>query len=56
MESHGVVGRIQVTEATYLRLRHRYHFEDRGVTEVKGKGPIRTYLLVTDATTAEGPR
>jgi class 3 adenylate cyclase len=55
MESHGVVGRIQVTEATYLRLRPRYRFEDRGVTEIKGKGPIRTYLLVTDAATGEDP-
>ena len=48
MESHGVVGRIQVTEAMYQRLRGRYRFEDRGVAEVKGKGPIRTYLLIVD--------
>jgi adenylate cyclase len=48
MESHGVPGRIQVTENTYRRLRERYRFEDRGETEVKGKGRIRTYLLVAD--------
>jgi guanylate cyclase len=48
MESHGVPGRIQVTESTYRRLRDRYRFEDRGETEVKGKGLIRTYLLVVD--------
>jgi adenylate cyclase len=46
MESHGVVGRIQVTEATYRRLRDRYRFEDRGEIEVKGKGRLQTYLLV----------
>lgn len=46
MESQGVVGRIQVTEATYLKLRNRYRFEDRGEIEVKGKGRLRTYLLV----------
>jgi class 3 adenylate cyclase len=46
MESHGVIGRIQVTEATYRRLRDRHRFEDRGATEIKGKGPIPTYLLV----------
>jgi len=46
MESHGVVGRIQVTEATYRRLGDRYRFEDRGDIEVKGKGLLRTYLLV----------
>ena len=50
MESHGVAGRIQVTDATYRRLRDRYRFEDRGETEVKGKGRIRTYLLVVDGT------
>jgi adenylate cyclase len=50
MESHGVAGRIQVTEATYRRLRDRYRFEDRGETDVKGKGRIRTYLLIVDST------
>jgi adenylate cyclase len=48
MESHGIAGRIQVTEATYQRLRHRYRFEDRGETEIKGKGRVRTYLLIAD--------
>lgn len=46
MESHGVIGRIQVTEATYRHLRDRYRFEDRGEIEVKGKGRLQTYLLV----------
>ena len=46
MESHGVPGRIQVTEATYLRLRDVFAFEPRGLIDVKGKGPIPTYLLV----------
>jgi adenylate cyclase len=49
MESHGVAGRIQVTEATYRRLRDRYRFEDRGELEIKGKGRVRTYLLVEGA-------
>lgn len=46
MESHGVPGRIQVSESTYQRLGDRYEFEDRGFIEVKGKGPMHTYLLV----------
>ncbi|MBF6605190.1 MAG: adenylate/guanylate cyclase domain-containing protein [Chloroflexi bacterium] len=46
MESHGLPGRIQVTEGTQRRLRERYEFEDRGEIEVKGKGRRRTYLLV----------
>jgi class 3 adenylate cyclase len=46
MESHGLPGRIQVTEATFRRLGSAYHFEDRGEVAVKGKGPMRAYLLL----------
>jgi class 3 adenylate cyclase len=46
MESHGLAGRIQVSEATYGRFCDRYEFEDRGDIEVKGKGRRRAYLLV----------
>ncbi|MES3020866.1 MAG: adenylate/guanylate cyclase domain-containing protein [Pseudomonadota bacterium] len=46
MESHGVSGAIQVTAATYGRLRDKYIFEERGVIPVKGKGDMLTYLLV----------
>ncbi len=49
MESHGLPGRIQVTEATYKHLRHLYHFEDRGPIQVKGKGQMNCYLLKVDA-------
>jgi class 3 adenylate cyclase len=50
MESHGLAGRIQVSEATYRRLSGRYEFEDRGEIEVKGKGRRRAYLLVGRST------
>jgi len=46
MESSGLPGRIQVTSATYERLRHRYRFEERGEIEVKGKGRLKAYILV----------
>jgi adenylate cyclase len=46
MESHGLPGAIQVTERAYLRLAPAFEFEDRGVVDVKGKGPMRTYLLL----------
>ena len=46
MESSGLPGRIQVTEAVYDRLRSAYDFEARGEIEIKGKGRLRTYLLI----------
>jgi class 3 adenylate cyclase len=45
MESHGVGGGIQVTEAAYERLKERFLFEARGTIYVKGKGEMSTYLL-----------
>ena len=45
MESHGIPGSIQVTEATYKRLRKEYLFEERGPIQVKGKGQMNCYLL-----------
>jgi PAS domain S-box-containing protein len=45
MESHGVVGEIQVSEVVRERLADRYAFADRGVVAIKGKGDMRTFLL-----------
>jgi class 3 adenylate cyclase len=45
MESNGVPGRIQVSAATWERLRERYDFEARGDIEVKGIGRVQAYLL-----------
>jgi len=45
MESHGIAGYIQVTAATYERLKDEYRFEKRGSIQVKGKGEMTTYLL-----------
>jgi guanylate cyclase len=46
MESHGLPGAIQVTERVYVKLRDRYDLRPRGTIEVKGKGPMTTYLLL----------
>ena len=56
MESHGLSGRVQVSEATYRRLCDRYEFEDRGEIELKGKGPRRAYLLVGREAETVAPR
>ncbi|MGB3512867.1 MAG: adenylate/guanylate cyclase domain-containing protein [Microcoleaceae cyanobacterium] len=45
MESHGIVGKIQVTKDTYLLLQDKYLLEYRDVIPVKGKGEMPTYLL-----------
>ena len=46
MESHAVPGTIQVTERAYERLRERFELRPRGTIEVKGKGPMPSYLLI----------
>ena len=45
MESHGIPGEIQVSEATYEILKDQYLFEERGMIEIKGKGQMCVYLL-----------
>jgi adenylate cyclase len=45
MESHGVPGKIQVTEDTYQLLKDQYSFVERGEIEIKGKGMMNAYLL-----------
>lgn len=49
MESHGVSGRIQVSEAVVALLDGKYRFEERGVIEVKGLGEMRTFFLLGPA-------
>jgi guanylate cyclase len=49
MESHGVPGRIQITEKTRDLLEGDFVCTPRGLIEVKGKGEVATWFL-------EGPR
>jgi PAS domain S-box-containing protein len=46
MESHGEPDQIQVTEATYYRLKQTYALVPRGPISIKGKGDMNTYWLV----------
>jgi adenylate cyclase len=45
MESQGLAGQVQVTEATYQLLQHDFSLEERGAVYVKGKGEMKVYLL-----------
>ena len=45
MESHGVPGKINVTEAVRIKLKEHFKFESRGEIDVKGKGKIKSYFL-----------
>ncbi len=52
MQTHGVAGRIHVTGAVVEALEGRWSFEPRGEIEVKGHGPMATWLA--DASSREG--
>jgi adenylate cyclase len=46
MESTDVEGRIQLPQAMYERLKNDYVLEERGLVDIKGKGPMHTWYLV----------
>jgi class 3 adenylate cyclase len=45
MESHGQPGQIQVTRRAAAALGPEFAVRPRGTIEVKGKGPMATFLL-----------
>jgi adenylate cyclase len=46
METTDSVGRIQVPEDVYRRLKDDFVLQERGVVQVKGKGVMRTWYLI----------
>ena len=46
MESTGVAGKIQIAPSTFELLTDRFELEERGVIEVRGKEPMRTWFLI----------
>lgn len=48
MESHGLEGVIHVTEATYELLKTEFRLEPRERMQIRGRGEMQTYLLVSD--------
>jgi adenylate cyclase len=45
MESHGVAGRVHLSESTRVQLGEPFEFEERGEIAVKDMGSLRTWLL-----------
>ncbi|HNH09717.1 MAG TPA: adenylate/guanylate cyclase domain-containing protein, partial [Leptospiraceae bacterium] len=46
MESHGMPGKVHCSESVQSRLQDKFSFEDRGIIEVKGKGPMHTFFVI----------
>ena len=45
MESHGVAGRVQVSESTRRLLGEPFLVEERGTLEFEGTGALKTWFL-----------
>ena len=45
MESHGIPNMIHVSSDTADIIKDKFPLESRGIVEIKGKGPMETYLL-----------
>jgi guanylate cyclase len=45
MESHGEPNRVQISAATFHRVRETFRCELRGPLQVQGKGLMETYFL-----------
>ena len=50
MESHGMGGKIQITHATYDLIKDDFICEPRGTVNVKGKGEMEVWLVVSAKT------
>jgi adenylate cyclase len=47
MESHGIAGRIHVSDAFRRMAGDVFDFEERGETEIRGLGRVRTHFLLS---------
>lgn len=47
MQSHGIPGQIQVSEVTYELIKDEFICEPRGTINVKGKGEMKVWLVIS---------
>jgi len=47
MESHGLGGAVQITRATYELIKDEFVCEPRGTVNVKGKGDMDVWLVIS---------
>lgn len=47
MESHGVSGAVQITQTTYELIKTEFMCEPRGTVNVKGKGEMEVWLVIS---------
>jgi adenylate cyclase len=47
MESHGLGGAVQITQATYDLIKDEFVCEPRGTVNVKGKGEMEVWLVIS---------
>jgi class 3 adenylate cyclase len=45
MESHGIPNAIHVSEETARLLEHVFDLKERGITNIKGIGDLKTYFV-----------
>jgi len=48
MESHGVGDTVQITRATYELIKDEFVCEPRGTVEVKGKGEMEVWYILSE--------
>jgi len=58
LESHGGAGKVHVSHIVRARLNDAFRFEERGIIDLRGRGPITTFYLSrltepTDASESE---
>jgi hypothetical protein len=55
MESHGLPGEIQVTRRVAAALGPQFAVRPRGTIDVKGKGPMVTFLIGANGSAPASP-